>query len=224
MPLQCMLMRSADRLESKYEDVIMDEEIKETVKHLVLLSNSHVEATSSFLLKQIRISGALLYGPPGTGKTHLSRAIAKESGANMLSIDSATIQNKFVGETEKCIKAAFTLAAKLFPCVLFIDEVDALFYRRSSDDKSWERSALTQFLQEMDGLEKSDKAPFVVVATNRPWDLDDAFLRRLPQKIRFGLPGTESRSKILRTFLKEDDLDPLVSIDSLAKQTDGYSG
>ncbi|KAK8206154.1 P-loop containing nucleoside triphosphate hydrolase protein, partial [Phyllosticta capitalensis] len=170
--------------------------------------------------------GALLYGPPGTGKTHFSRAIAKESGASMLAIDGAQIHSTLVGETEKYIKAAFTLATKLAPCVLFIDEADSLFRRRSSEDKSWERSSITQFLTSMDNIRQKETgdAPFVLVATNRPMDLDDAFLRRLPQKAMIGLPSKESRSKILRLFVTQDDLDPETDIDSIAEQTDGYSG
>ncbi|KAH6684766.1 P-loop containing nucleoside triphosphate hydrolase protein, partial [Halenospora varia] len=166
----------------------------------------------------------LLYGPPGTGKTHLSRAIAKESGVTMLSVDSATLIQKHIGETEKSIKAAFSLASRLSPCILFIDEVDAMFYNRDTVEHSWERSATAQFLQEMDGLVKSDKAPFVIVATNRPWDLDSAFLRRLPQKVPLMLPDAEARSKILGVILKSEDLDPLVDIEALSRETDGYSG
>ncbi|PCG91751.1 hypothetical protein PENOC_095810 [Penicillium occitanis (nom. inval.)] len=213
-----------DKLETTFDDVIIDEETKETIGYLVSLSNFRPEAASESLLKHIRVTGALLYGPPGTGKTHLSRAIAKASGSSMLAIDSATMQSKFVGETEKYIRAAFSLSASLFPCVLFIDEVDALFYRRSSADISWQRSALAQFLSEMDGLTHSDKAPFVVVATNRPQDLDEAFYRRLPHKIYFKLPDMESRIKILQIFLKKEDLDPLVDLKGLARCTDGYSG
>lgn len=191
---------------------------------MVSLSNFRVEAASESLFSHLRATGALFYGPPGTGKTHLSRAIAKASGSRMLSLDSATINSMWVGETEKYIKAAFTLSTSLFPCVLFIDEVDSLFYRRSSSDNGWERSALAQFLSEMDGLSKSDKAPFVVVATNRPQDLDEAFFRRLPHKIYFKLPEMESRVKILQIFLPKEDLDPLVDLKGLARCTDGYSG
>ncbi|KAK3382800.1 P-loop containing nucleoside triphosphate hydrolase protein [Lasiosphaeria ovina] len=183
---------------------------------------------SSSLLKHIHIGGALFYGPPGTGKTHLSRAVAKASGSSMLAIDSAAVQSQWVGETEKYIKAAFSLASKLFPCVLFIDEVDSLFYRRSGGDHSWQRTALAQFLSDMDGLVTTNsahhKAPFVVVATNRPQDLDDAFFRRLPQKVSLKLPSEDARAKILRPFLCEDDLDPLVDVDFLARRTKGYSG
>lgn len=229
--------------------MILDAEIKETIRLLVFQSQLSSSSAPSFppshpLLSQLKIKGALLYGPPGTGKTHLGRAIAKESGATMLAVDCAALMSQWVGETEKCIRAAFSLAAKLSPCVLFIDEVDALFHHRRFQDKTWERSAITQFLTEMDGLHSNSNSnsngntngnasgkPFVMVATNRPMDLDDAFLRRLPQKIPFGLPDRAARAKILRRFLREEGGDlllsehpPGVSVDGLATVTEGYSG
>ena len=207
-----------------WDDVIVDEETKELMQQILSSHRFDFTSESKFLQRELRVGGALLYGPPGTGKTHLSRAVAKASGSHVLAIDAATLQSKWVGEAEKLVQAAFTLATKLFPCVLFMDEVDSLFYRRSSDNKSWERSFLTQFLQQLDGINKDAKAPLVIVATNRPWDLDEAFLRRLPLKLYFGLPNTESRARILRIFLKEDDLDPAVDIDGLARATEKYSG
>jgi SpoVK/Ycf46/Vps4 family AAA+-type ATPase len=142
----------------------------------------------------------------------------------MLAIVAASVQSKWVGESEKYIKASFTLAVKLSPCVLFIDERDSLFYRRSSDDQSWQRNAVTQFLQQVDGLPKAKESPFVIVATNRPYDLDEAFLRRLPQKVYFRLPDEVSRFKILNLLLKPGDLDPEVNIEEKARMTEGYSG
>lgn len=187
-------------------------------------SKLEVEASSDFLLSQLRIRGCLLYGPQGTGKTHLCRAIASSSGSRMLTVDYATAQSGTIGEAEKNIQAAFSLATKLHPCVVFIDEADALFYRRASSDRSWERAATNQFLVEMEGLAQNPNAPLVVVATNRPWDLDDAFLRRLPQKFYIGLPDRDARAAILRLFLKEADLDPAVDIDGIADATQGFSG
>ncbi|KAK7562504.1 hypothetical protein IWX91DRAFT_54892 [Phyllosticta citricarpa] len=171
-------------LQSKFDEVIIDGEVKETIKFLTSMFKFRAETTSHFLLSQIQIKGALLYGPPGTGKTHFSRAIAKESGASMLAIDGSQVTSMWVGETEKYIKAAFTLATKLAPCVLFIDEADSLFRRRSSEDRSWERSSITQFLTLMDSVRQNPKgdAPFVLVATNRPMDLDDAFLADSPKR------------------------------------------
>ncbi|OAR01951.1 hypothetical protein LLEC1_04878 [Akanthomyces lecanii] len=211
--------------DTKYEDVILHNDIKDIIKQLVLLSRMKIDVKSSLLMSAVQISGALLYGPPGTGKTHLSRAIANSLGSNMLALDSATLTSKYVGETEKYIKAAFSLARKYAPCILFLDEVDALFYRRSSGDRSWQRSALTQFLQEVDGLQGGvPGAPFVLVATNRPMDLDTAFLRRLPQKIYFELPDETARAQILRVLLNKEDLHSDLDIDHLASLTSGYSG
>ena len=204
--------------------MVLNPEVKQTIKHLVFRSQFMPETTPHNLLSQVKIKGALLYGPPGTGKTHLGRALAKDSGATMLAIDCAAMNSQWVGETEKYIRAAFSLAAKLSPCILFIDEVDSLFYHRRFNDKPWERSAITQFLTEMDGLEQRAGAPFVMVATNRPMDLDDAFLRRLPQKIPLGLPDLQSRSRILHLFLGDEDLDPLVNLDTIAMLTEGYTG
>ncbi|KAG8156330.1 hypothetical protein KVR01_013782 [Diaporthe batatas] len=211
-------------LRVSWDDVILDQDTKEVIQNLVPSSKIDVEASSEFLLAQLRIKGCLLYGPPGTGKTHLCRAIAASSGSRMLSIDYAATQSMWVGETEKYIRGAFSLAKRLSPCVLFIDEADALFYRRGSGDKSWERGATTQFLNEMEGLSTSPDSPLVVVATNRPWDLDEAFLRRLPQKFYVGLPDQDARAAILRIFLKDDDLDPAVDIEGIAAATQKFSG
>ncbi|KAH8884125.1 AAA ATPase, partial [Thozetella sp. PMI_491] len=218
-----------EELDSTYEDVILDDDVKTTVKCLVGISKLRVQVTSKYLSSQMQVKGAMLYGPPGTGKTHLARALAKSVGSTMLAVDCATLQSKWVGETEKLIKATFTLARKLSPCVVFIDEVDALFRRRTSSDRSWERSAITQFLQDMDGLRQNATTvaattPFVLVATNRPMDLDDAFMRRLPQKFYIGLPSRAARAKILNLFLDKDDLDASVNIEDLARRTEGYSG
>ncbi|KAE8371639.1 P-loop containing nucleoside triphosphate hydrolase protein [Aspergillus bertholletiae] len=207
-----------------YDDVVVENSIKDTMKYLIRLSQVHLEGTSQALVDSVNIKGALLYGPPGTGKTQLVRAMANDSNSSMIVITASDIESKWVGQTEKNISAAFSLARKLSPCILFIDEVDALLYRRSSCDQSWRRESLTQFLQEMDGLSNNKDTPFVIGATNHPMDIDEAFLRRLPYKVMFGMPGLEEREKILNIFLKEDDLDPLVSIKALAHQTEGYTG
>lgn len=171
----------------------------------------------------MRISGALLYGPPGTGKTHLARAIAKDMGMNMMAITPAAIYGKYVGESENNIKTAFSICSKLTPCILFIDEADALFSRRSSSGERWERACINQFLQEMDGIATRKDAPFVLAATNRPSYLDEAFLRRLPQRIQFKLPSKQARRQILINLLEGTQLDSDVILE-LVDSTEGYSG
>lgn len=217
-------MLAAGTLKTHWDDVIIDQGTKELMQQLVASHHLQFNCASELLRQALRIRGALLYGPPGTGKTHLSRAVATASGSRMLAVSYASLISKWVGEAEKNIEAAFTLASKLHPCVLFIDEVDSLFYRRSSGDESWERSQINQFLQQMDGLSQNDKAPLVLAATNRPWDLDEAFLRRLEHKVYLGLPDTEARTRIFRLFLHQDDLDPTIDINGLAQVTEKYSG
>lgn len=218
--LDCVV--DTNQLETKYEDVIIENETKETVKQLISLSQMSPQAHP--LLRQVQMKGALFYGPPGTGKTHLTRAIAQESGASMVAVDAGRLLNQWVGETEKNILALFSVCRKLYPCILFIDEADALFYRRNSRDLSWRRNDVTLFLQQMDGLLIDKDAPFVIVATNRPSDLDEAFLRRLPYKAQFGLPTEIQRANILRLFLKDGDIDDPIIIEQLARKTEGYSG
>ncbi|KAL7966525.1 P-loop containing nucleoside triphosphate hydrolase protein [Trichoderma sp. SZMC 28014] len=220
--LDCLV--NPKTLKITLEDVVVEPKVKEIMKQLLSISNFRSQHLSQSLFEKMRITGALLYGPPGTGKTHLTRAIAKDMGMNMVSVTPAAIQSKYVGESEKTIQALFSLCTKLTPCILFIDEADSLFFKRSASDKSWERSFTNQFLQEMDGLTTKKDTPFVLVATNRPEDLDEAFLRRLPQKVEFKLPSKSAREQILNIFLKDTALHPEINTDILAEWTEGFSG
>ncbi|KAI9679689.1 MAG: hypothetical protein M1822_007295 [Bathelium mastoideum] len=215
---------ATNEIKTTYDDVIIDTEVKAKINQLIRLSTFRASGKSHFLLKHVQAKGALLYGPPGTGKTHFCRAIAKESKKFMLAIDSAAMQHIWVSEYEKRIRAAFSLAIKLHPCILFIDEVDALFYRRSHDGARWARTFLVQFLKEIDGLATNEKSPFVIATTNRPDDLDEAFVRRLSHKIPFALPVLHQRLEIFHTYLKDDDIDTSVDFSFLARETAGYSG
>lgn len=205
----------------------MDPATKATIRQLIAISQFKSVASSSFILEQLKISGVLFYGPPGTGKTHLCRAIANDSGHTLIALSAAELNCKWVGETEKYIQAMFSLARKLYPSIIFLDEADSLFYRRASDDRSWQRSATSQYLHEMDGLTSNNsdnKAPLVIIATNRPKDLDEAFLRRLPHQVYFKLPSREERQQILSRLLHKEDLGADVSIGHLAKRTKAFSG
>jgi SpoVK/Ycf46/Vps4 family AAA+-type ATPase len=165
----------------------------------------------------------LLYGPPGTGKTLLAKAVAKESGANMIEISGASINNMYYGESEKNVRAIFKLAKKKEPMVIFIDEADAMLGSRGRPNEGGaRRDIVNQFLREWDGMDKM-KA-FIMVATNRPFDLDDAVLRRLPRKILVDLPLEVDRVAIFKIHLKGEMLDDSVSMEKLAKQTPLYSG
>ncbi|KAM5348542.1 hypothetical protein ACJ41O_008366 [Fusarium nematophilum] len=210
-------------LRTTFDDVHVPKETISALKLLTSLALVRPDAFSYGVLAQDKIPGCLLYGPPGTGKTLLAKAVAKESGANMLEISGATINDKWVGESEKLIHAVFTLAKKISPCVVFIDEADSLLANRSMlGARASHRSHINQFLKEWDGLEETEA--FIMVATNRPFDLDDAVLRRLPRRLLVDLPLQADRSAILKILLKGEDIEPSVSLDDLAKRTPYYSG
>jgi SpoVK/Ycf46/Vps4 family AAA+-type ATPase len=129
----------------------------------------------------------------------------------------------YVGEGEKNVKAIFTLAKKLSPCVVFIDEADAIFCSRTgASSRTSHRELINQFLREWDGM--NDLSAFIMVATNRPFDLDDAVLRRLPRRLLVDLPTEEDREAVLRIHLKEEQLEPSVDLAELARRTPLYSG
>lgn len=119
----------------------------------------------------------------------LVKAIAKESNSVFINLQLSTIFNMYVGETEKIIRAVFSLASKLSPCVLFIDEIDSFLKNRSGDDHGVSSNVKAQFMQLWDGLLSSNNNGVIIIgASNRPQDIDPAFLRRLPRTIYIKLP------------------------------------
>lgn len=129
----------------------------------------------------------------------------------------------YVGEGEKNVKAIFSLAKKLSPCIVFIDEADAILGTRGGhSNRTSHREMINQFLREWDGM--GELSAFIMVATNRPFDLDEATLRRLPRRVLVDLPTEEDREAILKIHLKDELLDPEVSLANLASQTPFYSG
>ena len=129
----------------------------------------------------------------------------------------------YVGEAEKNVRAIFSLAKKLSPCIVFIDEADAILGARSGgSNRTSHRELINQFLREWDGM--TEMSAFITVATNRPFDLDEACLRRLPRRLLVDLPTENDREAILRIHLKDEVLDPEVSLSNLASQTPYYSG
>lgn len=220
------LINAAD-IHTTFADIVVPPATKESLIGLTTLSLTRPDAFSYGVLKTERIPGCLLYGPPGTGKTLLAKAVAKESGAAMLEISAASINDMWLGQSEKNVRALFSLARKLAPCVIFLDEADALLGARhhagpSRGGGGGHRETITQFLREWDGL--SDMRAFIMVATNRPFDLDEAVLRRLPRKILVDLPLAPERERILGVMLREEALAGDVDVAKLAKETELYSG
>ncbi|KAI9868008.1 MAG: hypothetical protein M1830_005704, partial [Pleopsidium flavum] len=164
---------NAENIHTTFADVQAPPENVEALKTLTSLSLIRPEAFTYGVLATDRIPGLLLYGPPGTGKTLLAKAVAKESGATVLEVSGSEVYDMYVGEGEKNVKAIFSLAKKLSPCIVFIDEADAIFGSRgASMNRTSHRELINQFLREWDGM--NDLSAFIMVATNRPFDLDDA--------------------------------------------------
>lgn len=169
--------------------------------------------------------GVLLYGPPGCGKTLIAKATAKEAGMRFINLDVAMLTDKWYGESQKLASAVFSLAVKIQPCIIFIDEIDSFLRARNSSDHEATAMMKTQFMMLWDGLNtESDSTVIVMGATNRPQDLDKAILRRMPAQFHIGLPSEDQRLKILQLILRQEKLSRDVEFAQLARMTNGYSG
>ncbi|CAO3611656.1 unnamed protein product [Cunninghamella blakesleeana] len=206
-----------------FKDVRAPQSTIDILQSLISLPLKRPDLFQHGILKNNFISGVLLFGPPGTGKTMLAKAVAKESGSRMLEIQASDIYDMYVGQGEKNVKAIFSLARMLSPCVIFIDEVDSLMIKRQSEaTTNSHREIINQFMVEWDGLSSDNKGVMVMAATNRPFDLDDAVLRRMPRRILLDLPNEDDREYILKMLLKDEKYD--VSLKELARATQHYSG
>lgn len=208
-----------------FDDIGALENVKQVLKELVMLPLQRPELFHGNLVKPCK--GILLFGPPGTGKTMLAKAIATESGANFINIPMSSLTSKWFGDAEKYTKAIFTLASKLSPCVVFIDEVDSFLGQRGKSSYEHEamRKMKNEFMSLWDGLKSNENERILILAaTNRPFDLDEAVLRRMPRRLLVDLPDLENREKIFKVILSKEELEDDVDMKELALMTEGFSG
>lgn len=212
-----------EELTTTFEDIGGLDDILDELQESVILPLTQPEIFKTHQALVLLPKGVLFYGPPGCGKTMLARAIAKESGAYFLSLRMLTIMDKYYGESNKICNAVFTLANKLQPCIVFIDEIDSFLRDRNLADHEVSAMLKAEFMTLWDGLTSNGQV-MVMGATNRPNDIDAAFMRRLSKKIAVERPGRAQRKKILEKILANAVLDPDFNLDAIVASTEGYSG
>lgn len=213
----------ANEIGVTFADIGALDEIKESLQELVMLPLRRPDLFKGGLLKPCR--GILLFGPPGTGKTMLAKAIANEAGASFINVSMSTITSKWFGEDEKNVRALFTLAAKVAPTIIFVDEVDSMLGQRTRvGEHEAMRKIKNEFMTHWDGLLSGPNEQILVLAaTNRPFDLDEAIIRRFERRIMVGLPSAENREMILKTLMSKEKHENL-DFKELATMTEGFSG
>lgn len=165
-------------------------------------------------------NGIILHGEPGTGKTMFAKAIAKKLEGVFISCSPSSFENKLYGESSKLIKALFSFANKVNPCVIFIDEIDGILGTRNDFDQSLVNEVKTIFLSEMDGIIERSPNVIFIGATNKLYSIDKAIKRRMRLHLKVPLPDEDARRSILDLHLNKYDLD----VCEILKDTDGYSG
>ncbi|XP_039056676.1 ATPase family AAA domain-containing protein 1-B-like [Hibiscus syriacus] len=213
-----------DHIDVEFESVGGFDRIKEALYELVILPLKRPElfAYGKLLGPQ---KGVLLYGPPGTGKTMLAKAIAKESGAVFINVRVSNLMSKWFGDAQKLVNAVFSLAYKLQPAIIFIDEVDSLLGQRRATDQDTMAIMKTEFMTLWDGFSTDQNARVMVLgATNRPTELDEAILRRFSQVFEIGKPDCDDREKILRVILKNENVEDTIDLYHIARLCEGYTG
>ncbi|XP_023550197.1 ATPase family AAA domain-containing protein 1-like [Cucurbita pepo subsp. pepo] len=213
-----------DHIDVEFNSIGGLERIKQALIELVILPLKRPELFSTGKLLGPQ-KGVLLYGPPGTGKTMLAKAIAKESGAVFINVRISNLMSKWFGDAQKLVAAVFSLAYKLQPAIIFIDEVDSFLGQRRTTDHEAMTNMKTEFMALWDGFTTDQTARVMVLAaTNRPSELDEAILRRLPQAFEIGIPDRRERAEILKVILKGERVESNIEYECVARLCEGYTG
>ncbi|KAM6226426.1 katanin p60 ATPase-containing subunit A-like 2 isoform 4-T4 [Spheniscus humboldti] len=214
----------------KWDDIIGLDAAKRLVKEAVVYPIRYPQLFTGILSPW---KGLLLYGPPGTGKTLLAKAVATECNTTFFNISASTIVSKWRGDSEKLVRVLFELARYHAPSTIFLDELESVMSQRgtaSGGEHEGSRRMKTELLVQMDGLARSDDLVFVLAASNLPWELDSAMLRRLEKRILVDLPSEEARRVMIQHWLPPlsnsggVELRTALDYSLLGQETDGYSG
>jgi 26S proteasome regulatory subunit T5 len=208
-----------------YSDVGgLDKQIQELVEAIVL-PIQHKERFQALGIRPPK--GVLLYGPPGTGKTLIARAVAAQTNATFLKLAGPQLVQMFIGDGAKMVRDAFALAKEKAPCIIFIDEIDAVGTKRFDSELSGDREVqrtMLELLNQLDGFNSDDNVK-VIAATNRADTLDPALMRsgRLDRKVEFPHPNEDARAKIIRIHSRKMNVSTDVNYEELARSTDDFN-
>ncbi|KAL5841196.1 hypothetical protein ACOSQ3_011799 [Xanthoceras sorbifolium] len=207
----------------KWESIKGLENAKRLLKEAVVMPIKYPKYFTGLLSPW---KGILLFGPPGTGKTMLAKAVATECKTTFFNISASSVVSKWRGDSEKLIKVLFELARHHAPSTIFLDEIDAIISQRGEGRSEHEasRRLKTELLIQMDGLTRTDELVFVLAATNLPWELDAAMLRRLEKRILVPLPEPEARIAMFKELLPSESGEESLPYDLLVERTEGFSG
>uniref|UniRef100_A0AAR2IX80 Katanin p60 ATPase-containing subunit A-like 2 n=1 Tax=Pygocentrus nattereri TaxID=42514 RepID=A0AAR2IX80_PYGNA len=213
-----------------WDDIIGLEDAKRLVKEAVVYPIKYPQLFTGILSPW---KGLLLYGPPGTGKTMLAKAVATECNTTFFNISASSIVSKWRGDSEKLVRVLFELARYHAPSTIFLDELESVMSQRGvgqGGEHEGSRRMKTELLVQMDGLARSNDLVFVLAASNLPWELDHAMLRRLEKRILVGLPSGPARKAMINHWLPPItntggvELRTELAYDILAQEMEGYSG
>ncbi|XP_039319518.1 katanin p60 ATPase-containing subunit A-like 2 isoform X3 [Saimiri boliviensis] len=214
----------------KWNDIIGLDAAKQLVKEAVVYPIRYPQLFTGILSPW---KGLLLYGPPGTGKTLLAKAVATECKTTFFNISASTIVSKWRGDSEKLVRVLFELARYHAPSTIFLDELESVMSQRGTAPGGEHEGSLrmkTELLVQMDGLARSEDLVFVLAASNLPWELDCAMLRRLEKRILVDLPSQEARQAMIHHWLppvsksRALELRTELEYSLLSQETEGYSG
>jgi SpoVK/Ycf46/Vps4 family AAA+-type ATPase len=213
-----MVLKYQD-ITTQFKDIKGLDEVKSILNNRLIMPMKNKDLKNNKLLKSP--NGVILYGNPGTGKTMLVKALCKEGKVNFINFSTNVIENKMFGESGKIVNALFTLANKLKPVIVFIDEMDGFFGKRSDLEQSFIINLKTLFYSKMDGILGLDDSIVFVGATNRLSSIDNAMLRRMRLHLHIDLPDWKTREEMFSENLKQ--LYPSYDYAILEEMSEGLS-
>ncbi|XP_014368175.2 outer mitochondrial transmembrane helix translocase isoform X2 [Papilio machaon] len=213
-----------DEINVNWKDIAGLDHLIQELRETVILPIQKRELFADSRLTQPP-KGVLLHGPPGCGKTLIAKATAKEANMSFINLDVSLLTDKWYGETQKLAAAVFSLAVKLQPCIVFIDEIESFLRTRTQHDHEATAMMKTQFMSLWDGLITDNNCTVIIMgATNRPQDLDKAIQRRMPATFHVPMPSEQQRERILQLILRSEPVANDIDYRRLASATEGFSG